>query len=218
MFFLAKTLNFSYKYSTDFFLTILNNNNIEVFFSPIISVVEIFFFFFLITVFISFYFSNFLSMSKEETLIDNDYLLSSAFVESEKEISSVDDIILVLISFIFIFGWYFYINFISILNKTPELFLIFYFLPLAYFVIFGIPTFLMFDFGIFFLVYLKGVGSYSNLLIEAMFDYINVVIFYTRILVQGIRLVLMLFTYLSMNDLVLYFSFNQTIFLNYENI
>lgn len=99
----------------------------------------------------------------------------------------------------------------------PELMLIFYFLPILYFIIFGIPTFLIYDFGIFFLVYLRGVGSSSNIISELMFDYIAVLIFYTRILVQGIRLVLMLFTYLSMNDLILFFSFDQGMFLGTES-
>jgi hypothetical protein len=99
----------------------------------------------------------------------------------------------------------------------PELLLVFYFLPCLYFIIFGIPTFLIYDFGIFFLVYLRGVGSSSNLISELMFDYIAVIIFYTRILVQGIRLVLMLFTYLSMNDLVLFFFFNNNFFFYSEN-
>jgi hypothetical protein len=90
--------------------------------------------------------------------------------------------------------------------------LVFYFLPYVYFLIFGIPTFLIFDFGIFFLIYLRGVGATSIFVVELMFDYIAVIIFYTRILVQGIRLVLMLFTYLSMNDLFLLFAFNQSLF------
>jgi hypothetical protein len=103
-----------------------------------------------------------------------------------------------------------------LLNFLPELVLVFYFLPILYFIIFGIPTFLIYDFGIFFLVYLRGVGSSSNLISELMFDYIAVLIFYTRILVQGIRLVLMLFTYLSMNDLILFFNFDQSLFIGSE--
>ena len=149
-------------------------------------------------------------------MIDSDYLLANGFVESEKEISAFDDVLLILVILIFLFGWYFYIHFLTIFSFLPELVLVFYFLPCLYFVIFGIPTFLIYDFGIFFLVYLRGVGSSSNLVSELMFDYIAVIIFYTRILVQGIRLVLMLFTYLSMNDLVLLFSFNQNMFIGSE--
>ena len=49
-----------------------------------------------------------------------------------------------------------------------------------------------------------------------MYDYLAVIIFYTRILVQGVRLVLMLFTYISMHDLVLFFIFNKNCFLGTE--
>ena len=96
--------------------------------------------------------------------------------------------------------------------------LVFYLFPLLYFIIIGIPTFLIYDFGIFFLAYLRGVGGSSILFFELLYDYIAVIIFYTRIVVQGIRLVLMLFTYLGMHDVVLYFLFNQNFFLGFENL
>ena len=98
----------------------------------------------------------------------------------------------------------------------PELILVFYLLPSLYFIIIGIPTFLVYDFGIYFLVYLRGVGASSILVFELMYDYIAVVVFYTRILVQGVRLILMIFTYASMHDLVLFFTFNQKMFLGIE--
>jgi hypothetical protein len=98
----------------------------------------------------------------------------------------------------------------------PELTLVFFLFPGLYYIIIGIPTFLIYDFGIFFLAYLRGVGPSPVLLFELMYDYIAVIIFYTRILVQGVRLVLMIFTYASMHDLILFFSFSQKIFLGSE--
>jgi hypothetical protein len=55
-------------------------------------------------IFISFYFNYFLTPTKEESLVDNDYLISSVTVEAEKEITSFDDIILAVIILIYIFG------------------------------------------------------------------------------------------------------------------
>lgn len=78
-----------------------------------------------------------------------------------------------------------------------------FFLSLMYFVIIGVPTFLIYEFGINFLLYLKGVSSSSVLFIELIYDYIAVLVFYTRIIVQGVRLVLMIFVYASMHDLVM---------------
>lgn len=168
------------------------------------------------TLFLILYFSFYTNPFKEENFIDSDYLNASALVEAEKEISSLDDMVLVLIVLMYIFGWYFYVHCWSLFSYTPELTLVFYLLPGLYFIIIGIPTFLMWDFGIFFLVYLRGIGKSASLSIELMYDYLAVIIFYTRILVQGIRLVLMLFTYLSMQEMVLFLTFGQSIFLGYE--
>jgi hypothetical protein len=54
--------------------------------------------------FILFYFSYFNSMTKEESTIDSDYLVANLLVESEKEIGSMDDMILILFFLIYIFG------------------------------------------------------------------------------------------------------------------
>lgn len=208
--------NFYYFFFSDLNFSVFNLIESETFFSPILLLPQFLFLLFLSSIFIIFYFSFFLSYTKEENTIDFDYLISNSTVEAEKEISSFDDMILAFIVLFYVFGWYFYIHCWSILNMLPELVLVFYLFPGLYYVIIGIPTFLIYDFGIFFLAYLKGVGNSSVSLIEAMFDYIAVTIFYTRILVQGIRLVLMIFTYASMHDFVMLFSFNQKMFLGAE--
>lgn len=80
------------------------------------------------------------------------------------------------------------------------------------------PTYLAYDFGIFFLAYLRGVGPSSVLISELMFDYIAFVAFYIRLVVQGVRIVLMLGTYVSMHDLILFFSYDQQFMLGSESI
>lgn len=216
--FLKNQINnfFFFSYFSDLNFSIFNLIDSETFFSPILLFPQFIFLLFLSTIFIVFYFSFFLSYTKEENTIDFDYLISNSTVEAEKEISSFDDMILAFIVLFYVFGWYFYIHCWSILSMMPELVLVFYLFPGLYYVIIGIPTFLIYDFGIFFLAYLKGVGGSSISFIEVMFDYIAVTIFYTRILVQGIRLVLMIFTYASMHDFVMLFSFNQKMFLGAE--
>jgi hypothetical protein len=54
--------------------------------------------------FAAFYFSFYSSPSKEESTIDADYLAAGITVESEKEIGSIDDIIMPAIIFIYTFG------------------------------------------------------------------------------------------------------------------
>jgi hypothetical protein len=46
------------------------------------------------------------------------------------------------------------------------------------------PTLLLYDLGVYFLVYLKGVGKSANCLSEVIYDYIACVVFYTRIFAQ----------------------------------
>ena len=190
----------------------------ETFYSPVILIPQLLFLIFLSVIFISFYFSYFSTATGEENTVDADYLVSSVAVEAEKEISSLDDMILGLIVLIYVFGWYFYVHCWSILSMMPELILVFYLFPGLYYIIVGIPTFLIYDFGIFFVTYMGGVSRGPVMTVALMFDYITVIIFYTRILVQGIRLVLMLGTYASMHDVVLYFSFGQKMFLGAETL
>lgn len=187
---------------------------VESFLNPIMYFPQLLFIFIFTSIIIIFLFSYYFIDSRYEGQVDSDYLNTSMLVESEKEIASHDDMLLALIILIYIFGCYFYIYSWSIIGNFPELVLFFYLFPWLYYIIIGIPTILIYDFGIFFLGYLRGVGSGLSLLVELMFDYIGVIIFYTRILVQGVRLVLMLFTYISMHDAVLEFSFRTELWSN----
>jgi len=200
-------------YFSDLFF-ILNEHSInELIFSPILMLPQFIFLLYFVFIFISFYFNYFSSLSKEESLVDADYLICSSIVESEKEITAFDDMILGFVVLIYIFGWYFYIHCWSIISIFPEIAFLFYLFPSLYFIIFGIPTLLAYNFGIYFLAYLRGVGDSPVLIFELMYDYIAVIIFYTRITVQGVRLVLMLGTFASLNEFILNFSFPQKSFI-----
>lgn len=200
-------------FSTDFYLSIFNNINKEVFFSPIILIFQFIFIIFFFCIFILTFFNFYSNSLKEESQVDVDFLISSSLYESEKEITAIDDIILCLIVVIYLFCWYFYIHCWTIFNNLPELIFIFYLFPILYFIIIGIPAFLIYDFGLHFLIYLKGIGSGKIFLFELLFDYIAVIIFFTRIIVQGVRLILIFFTYISMNDLILYWFYNKNFIL-----
>ncbi len=153
--------------------------------------------------FVAFYFSFYSTPSKEEVTVDSDYLSASMSIESEKEIGSLDDIIMPAIIITFVFGWYFYINSWTT-SAVSEVAIAFFFFPLLYFTTVNTPTFLLYDFGILYNSYLRGVVPSSSILNELLFDYIAVIAFYVRILTQGVRLALMFFTYAAMHDFVLY--------------
>lgn len=169
-------------------------------------------------IFLSFFFSFYVTASNDDSTIDSDYLSASVTVEAEKEIGSLDDILMPIVIFIYTFGWYFYINCWNLFSYIPELTLVLFFFPLMYYTLLNIPTFLLYDFGIFFSCFLRGVAPTPTLLFELMYDYIAIIAFYVRVSVQAVRLVLMFFAYASMHDYILYMNFGFNFGLGNESI
>lgn len=202
----------------NFFFFIYEKVESESFLIPVMLLPQLIILILFIYLLIIFYFSYFNSLTKEEASVDVDYLLMSTSIESEKEIGSFDDIILTMIMFVYVFGWYFYTYVWGLLSYFPEIIFIFYLFPMLYYIIIGIPTYLSFDFGIFFVAYLRGVGPSPVLIAELMYDYIAFASFYIRLMVQGVRLVLMIFTYAGLHDYVLYFMFDQLLLVGNESI
>jgi len=66
------------------------------------------FIFYSILIIIVFYFSYYNSSLKENSVIDSDFLSSWILVESEKEIGSLDDMILAVLIIVYFFGWFFF--------------------------------------------------------------------------------------------------------------
>jgi len=54
--------------------------------------------------FTAFFFSYFSTALKEESTIDSDYLAASVTVEAEKEIGSLDDLVMPVICITYVFG------------------------------------------------------------------------------------------------------------------
>lgn len=168
--------------------------------------------------FVSFYFSFYSTSSKEESTIDADYLSASITVESEKEIGSMDDILMAFVILIYVFGWYFYLYCWNMFSCTPEMMLVIFFFPLLYYTIGNTPTFLLYDFGILFNCYLRGISPTKMLIFELMYDYIAVIAYYVRILTQCVRLALMFFAYAGMHDYILYMDYSHRYLTGNESI
>lgn len=207
-FFLKNYLN----YSSELYITIFDNKIDELYFNPIILLFFSLLFIIFNLLFLIYYFSFFNSFYKEESFIDNDYLFSALLFESEKEIGSFDDIILSLIFLIFIFGWYFYIHCWSVISNNSDVTLIFFSFPFLYYIILSLPTYLVYNFGLYFVTYLRGSGTSSLILMELMYDYIAFLAFYIRLIVQNVRLILMISTYISLHDLILFYDFDLNFF------
>lgn len=162
------------------------------------------------------YFNYYTSMTKEENIVDQDFLIFNATVDAEEEIGSLDDILFGFLIFFYIFAWFFYVYFWSLITFIPELMIVFWLFPFVYVIILLIPASLLFDFGIYFLGYLRGVGSSPVFLSETLFDYIAIFAFFIRLVVQGVRLLLMFFVYASFHDLILFWSWDVRWFYSHE--
>ena len=131
------------------------------------------------------------------------YIISFLLVEAEKEVSSLDDVVFAVFIFFFVFGWYFGVNFLFSFLARPEFVLLIYVLPLFFSFLFGLPLNLLFDFGLSFLVFLRGGAASASFILETVFDYIGVLAFFIRLVVQLVRLVVMFFIFTVMHDAVI---------------
>ena len=210
--------NYFFDFLADINISSIQNLESHSFLTPIMLFPQLLFLGYVGFFFVAFYFSYYSSSSKEESTIDSDYLSASITVESEKEIGSLDDLLMPSIILLYTFGWYFYIYCWNLFCCMPELVLVIFFFPLLYYTIGNTPTFLLYDFGILYNCYLRGVAPSPTMLFELMYDYIAVIAFYVRVLTQAVRLVLMFFTYALMHDFVLYMDYSHRYLTGNESI
>jgi len=78
------------------------------------------------------------------------------------------------------------------------------------------PTAILYDCGIYFTTYLKGASNSSVFSVELIQDYIQILIFYTRISVQSVRLVMMLGIFGGCHEFVMFFTIPQKAFISSE--
>lgn len=156
--------------------------------------------FILATIIISF-FGN---ATKEEATIDHDYLNSGLLTEAEKELGALDDFFFIAVFCIFIFGWYFY-TYCCITNANIYVFaVLFTVFPMFYVLILVLPAMLLYEFGVYFIAYVRG-GTPSPVVIsELLFDYVAVFAFFLRVFVQNVRFLSILFVIHGFNELILF--------------
>ena len=211
-FFIFKNIitNYFIYYSSNIYLSnqLLNVN--ESYISPVIMIPQIILIYFLVILFLITYFTYFNNANNEDNIIDHDYLAFNVTIEAEEEIGSMDDMLLTSVILLYIFLWFFWIYSWSSLSITPQLTMTICLFPFIYFIIFFIPISLLYDYGSYFLTYLNGVGKSSVMLMELLFDYIAVSIFFLRLMVQNVRLIFMLFTYAELHELVALYTVNKS--------
>lgn len=205
-------------FTTAIYFVLKNNILSENYMSPFFVLVQMFLTIYCTAILIMFYFSYYNNSVKDENTVDQDFMVAAMTVESEEEIASIDDMALSLFLLVFIFSWFFYSNCIFILTNIPEISVLYYNIPFLYYMIFLIPTLLLYDFGIFFASYLRGASSTASFTMELLYDYIAVAAFYIRLLVQNVRLLLMTLVYFSLYECILAFVTLTTWFNNYETL
>lgn len=148
-------------------------------------------------------FASFFSNNKSELQADVDYSISNMSAEAEKELFSIDDGTCLFLLLFFVFAAYFGFFAIVLDIEYAEFLTFFASLPLVIFVLLLMPINLVFDFGLLFVAYLRGVANTSSFFFELLYDYIGVAAFFTRLAVQFVRLVLMFIVYCMMHDAVI---------------
>lgn len=199
----------------DFLITSMYESENDL--NPIVILPHILFFYFFVFYFFFIFFSYYNSSSKEESLIDHDFLIANVTVESEEEIGAIDDILIGSVLLVFLFLWFFGTNVYFMVLEVPELVLAAYLFPFLFYMILFIPFNLSYDFGLYFVCYLRGVGKAPTAFIEVMYDYIGFAAFYIRLLVQNVRLILMLFTFASFHELVIVHAMEKSWFMGDES-
>lgn len=161
--------------------------------------------FFILCIFVIF-FCSFFSNNKEEAQSDADYSVSSLSAEAEKELFSIDDVTCLFLLLFFVFAAYFGF-FAMVVNIHYVEFLTFFAaIPFVVGVLLLMPCNLIFDFGLLFVAYLRGVANTSSFFFELIYDYIGIAAFFTRLAVQFVRLILMFVVYCMMHDTVVLFT------------
>ena len=105
----------------------------------------------------------------------------------EQEYGSYDDFkffLFILVQMLVWYCWVFFIGYTFSLQSQSVLMLLTVSVMIT---ILTIPVRLLWDFGLAFGMYVRGAASSTNLVVEAFFDIIGVIIIFTRFVVQNIR-------------------------------
>lgn len=132
---------------------------------------------------------------KNEKIFDWYNTAITYLVESEKEFGSLDDMFVGVSILICIYGWFFFgtIFFNFFFNLSVSYLYIGF--PLFLFIVLGMPSTMIWDYGIMYPVYLRGSSNTTILILEFMYDLLATCIMGARLLVQNVRFILMFFAF-----------------------
>ncbi len=117
---------------------------------------------------------------------------------AEQEYGAYEDYQFFVLFLVQLFVWYCWVLFAGILIWGTGVNYLFFVITSVIITILTIPVRLLWDFGVSFSMYVRGSASSSNLIVEAFFDIIGVIIIFTRFIVQNIRFVLVFVAYFEL--------------------
>lgn len=132
--------------------------------------------------------------------------LTSLFSFSEKEINALDDL-LVGVFLIFLF---FFFNFLGcfafIFSCSYSLGFSMLFLGLCFMLV-SIPTTMVYNFGFYFIISIRGGATTLSYIYELILDYVNLISFALRLCIQLVRVVVIGVTYYMYNHLFFVYNY-----------
>lgn len=132
---------------------------------------------------------------KNEKTYDNYNVVANYLVESEKELGSLDDMFVGISILICIYGWFFFSTFFFNFFSNISLSHLYVGFPLFLFIVLGMPTNMLWNYGILYPVFLRGSSNTTILSLEFMYDILATGIMYIRLIVQNVRFLLMFFAF-----------------------
>lgn len=131
------------------------------------------------------------------------------FVESEKEVGSMDDILLpVILTLTASVAWFYLLLPFQVLGSFDS-FLHGFFLLLFCCIIVSLPVNLLYECGFFFSTFFRGSAGSTSTLMELVYDLIANTTMFARMQVQHVRVVLGLAMYVETSNFVESLSINQ---------
>ena len=119
------------------------------------------------------------------------YSIYSKLIESEKELFSIEDVLLFTILFVIFYCWFFILYFLPNSLQYSEAVFCLSCIPVVVIIILSMPFFLLIDFGYNYIQNLKGSANVTLLTLEFLFDCLALFIMFIRLFVQHIRFLIM---------------------------
>lgn len=131
------------------------------------------------------------------------YASSAEFLaECEKELGSVDDMLIGVI-LIIVYSMFFFLTWLTFSPFFSNWFLaLFVCMSILVFFVLLIPTQFLFDLGALFVFFLRGAGNTTLMFLEFCFDLLAVLIISIRLVIQNTRFILILVAYVELYEFV----------------